>query len=179
MIHSTVPGSRILQPEASNPSAAKQNAAARLVEIRNAFPALSRTHHGQPVAYFDGPGGTQVPAAVLDAIGDYLLHHNANTHWAFPTSLETDAIISRARTTLADFLKAAPNEIAFGANMTTLTFHLARALGRGYERGDEVIVTELDHHANVAPWRFGERAVSRFASRVIPETGQLGGTLRS
>ena len=86
-----------------------------------------------PIAYFDGPGGTQVPTAVVDAMSDYLLHHNANTHWAFPTSVETDAIIFGARSALADFLNAAPNEIAFGANMTTLTFHLARALGRSCE----------------------------------------------
>ena len=84
-----------------------------------------------PVAYFDGPGGTQVPRAVVDAMADYLLHHNANTHWAFPTSQETDAR-SPAREALADFLNAPPVEIAFGANMTTLTFHLARALGRSW-----------------------------------------------
>jgi selenocysteine lyase/cysteine desulfurase len=94
---------------------------------------------------------------VVDAISDYLLNHNANTHWAFPTSAETDAIIAGARTAVGDFLHASPDEIAFGANMTTLTFHLARALGRGYERGDEIIVTELDHHANVAPWRALEK----------------------
>jgi cysteine desulfurase family protein (TIGR01976 family) len=151
------------------------NVLASLAEIRNSFPALRRTHRGQPVAYFDGPGGTQIPVAVVDAIGDYLLHHNANTHWAFPSSVETDAIISSARTALADFLNAAPNEIAFGANMTTLTFHLARALGRRYERGDEIVVTELDHHANVAPWRAleNERGVTVRMAKMIPETGQL------
>jgi cysteine desulfurase family protein (TIGR01976 family) len=83
---------------------------------------------------------------------DYLYHHNANTHWAFPTSAETDAAILSARTALADFLGATPDEIAFGANMTTLTFHLARALARSWGPGDEVVITELDHHANVAPW---------------------------
>jgi len=105
----------------------------------------------------------------------YLLHHNANTHWPFPTSLETDAIISEARSALADFLNASPNEIAFGANMTTLTFHLGRALGRSYGKGDEIVVTELDHHANVAPWRAleKERGVSIRVVRMIPETGQL------
>ena len=121
-------------------------------EIRAHFPALQRAHNGSPVAYFDGPGGTQVPRAVPEAISDYLFNHNANTHWAFPTSRETDAIIAHAREALGDFLGAAPDEIAFGANMTTLTFHLARALGRKFERGDEVVVTELDHHANIAPW---------------------------
>jgi cysteine desulfurase family protein (TIGR01976 family) len=121
--------------------------------IRSRFPALSRTHRGQPVAYFDGPGGTQVPQSVVDAVGDYLLHHNANTHWAYPTSIETDAMLAEARTALADFLNATADEIAFGLNMTTLTFHLARALGREWAAGDEVVVTELDHHGNVAPWQ--------------------------
>ena len=126
-------------------------------EIRSHFPALDRTHLGHPVAYFDGPGGTQVPRGVAQAMADYLFHHNANTHWAYPTSVETDAIIASARESLADFLNASPAEIAFGQNMTSLTFHLARALGRGWRAGDEVVVTELDHHANVAPWRALER----------------------
>ena len=126
-------------------------------EIRSHFPALDRTHLGLPVAYFDGPGGTQVPREVARAMTDYLFHHNANTHWAYPTSIETDAILESARETLADFLNATPQEIAFGQNMTTLTFHLARALGREWKRGDEIIVTELEHHANVAPWRALER----------------------
>jgi cysteine desulfurase family protein (TIGR01976 family) len=126
-------------------------------EIRSHFPALDRTHLGLAVAYFDGPGGTQVPREVARAMTDYLFHHNANTHWAYPTSIETDAIIESARETLADFVNAAPQEIAFGQNMTTLTFHLARALGRGWQAGDEIVVTELDHHANVAPWRALEK----------------------
>ena len=126
-------------------------------EIRSHFPALDRTHLGLPVAYFDGPGGTQVPREVARAMTDYLFHHNANTHWAYPTSIETDAILESARETLADFLNATPQEIAFGQNMTTLTFHLARALGREWKRGDEIIVTELEHHANVAPWRALEK----------------------
>jgi cysteine desulfurase family protein (TIGR01976 family) len=90
-------------------------------------------------------------------MSDYLFHHNANTHWAYPTSVETDAIIESARESLADFLNASTAEIAFGQNMTSLTFHLARALGRGWRAGDEVIITELDHHANVAPWCALER----------------------
>ena len=145
------------------------------VEIRKHFPALLRRHGQLAVAYFDGPGGTQVPRAVIDAISDYLLNHNANTHWEYPTSAETDAIIASSRAALADFLGAAPNEIAFGANMTTLTFHLARALGRGYKEGDEIIVTELDHHANVAPWRAleKERGIVLRVVKMIPETGQL------
>ena len=125
--------------------------------IRAQFPALTRTHNGQPVAYFDGPGGTQVPTVVADAMRDYLFHHNANTHWAYPTSEETDALIADARASMAALLGAGANEVAFGANMTTLTFHLARALGRGWGPGDEVIITELDHHANQAPWRAIEK----------------------
>ncbi|MBI1808533.1 MAG: aminotransferase class V-fold PLP-dependent enzyme, partial [Gemmatimonadetes bacterium] len=120
--------------------------------IRDRFPALARTHAGHPVAYFDGPGGTQVPADVAGAVSDYLLHHNANTHWEYPTSHETDAMIDASRAALADFLNATPQEIAFGNNMTTLTFHLARGLGAAWGPGDEIVITDLDHHANQAPW---------------------------
>jgi cysteine desulfurase family protein (TIGR01976 family) len=94
-----------------------------------------------------------VPREVVDAMADYLCHHNANTHWNYPTSAETDAAIANARAALADFLNASPREIVFGNNMTTLTFHLSRALGRQWGPGDEIVITELDHHANVAPWR--------------------------
>ncbi|HUM01033.1 MAG TPA: cysteine desulfurase-like protein [Thermoanaerobaculia bacterium] len=125
---------------------------ASVTSIRSHFPALERTERGHPVAFFDGPGGTQVPRAVADAVTDYLLRHNANTHWRYPTSEETDARLAEARSAMADFLGGDPSEIAFGANMTTLTFHLARALGRGWAAGDEVVVTELDHLANVDPW---------------------------
>ncbi len=121
--------------------------------IRAQFPALSRHDGPYPVAYFDGPGGTQVPQRVVDAMSDYLLHHNANTHWAYPTSAETDALLMNARETLADFLGATAGEISFGANMTTILFHIARAIGRTLAPGDEIIITELDHHANVAPWQ--------------------------
>ena len=106
---------------------AMPHAALDLHAVRAAFPALARTHGGQPVAYFDGPGGTQVPRSVADAMSDYLLHHNANTHWAYPSSAETDAIIDGAREAVADLLGGAPGEIVFGHNMTTLAFHLARA----------------------------------------------------
>ena len=144
-------------------------------EIRQQFPALTRVHKGYPVAYFDGPGGTQVPRAVVEAMNDYLFHHNANTHWAYPTSEETDAIIDSARSVLADFLNATPEEIVFGANMTTLTFHLARALAREFARGDEIVITELDHHANIAPWRRLERecGVTVRMAKMIPKTGEL------
>jgi cysteine desulfurase family protein (TIGR01976 family) len=125
--------------------------------IRRHFPALERIHAGLPVAYFDGPGGTQVPSEVVDAVSDYLLHHNANTHWLYPTSIETDAALAGARLALADLLNASADEISFGANMTSLTFHVSRALGRAWGAGDEVVVTELDHHANIDPWRALER----------------------
>ena len=144
-------------------------------QIRSAFPALERQYRGQAVAYFDGPGGTQVPRPVVEAMKDYLYHHNANTHWQFPTSAETDALIAESRAALADFLGAAPTEIAFGANMTTLTFHLARALGRRWGPGDTVVVTELDHHANVAPWRAleRERGITVRSVPLVAGTGQL------
>src|SRR5437763_15242102 len=144
-------------------------------DIRRCFPALARTHNGHPVAYFDGPGGTQVARAVVEAMNDYLYHHNANTHWAYPSSEETDAIIDSARNVLADFLNASPAEIVFGANMSTLTFHLARALAREYGPEDEIVVTELDHHANIAPWRTleKERGVKVRMVKMIPEMGEL------
>jgi cysteine desulfurase family protein (TIGR01976 family) len=147
-------------------------------EIRGLFPALERRHRGQPVAYFDGPGGTQVPRAVAEAVRDYLLHHNANTHWHYPTSEETDRILADARASLADLLGASPAEIVFGANMTTLSFHLGRALGRGWGPGDEVVVTELDHHANVAPWRAlaRERGLTIRVVPLVLETGELDWT---
>ncbi|HCT58247.1 MAG TPA: cysteine desulfurase-like protein [Gemmatimonas aurantiaca] len=126
---------------------------ASVSDIRAQFPALQRWEGSQAVAYFDGPGGTQVPLSVVNAMSEYLLRHNANTHWAYPTSVETDAILLRSRAILADFLGATTDQIAFGANMTTLLFHIARAIGRGLREGDEIIVTELDHHANIAPWQ--------------------------
>jgi cysteine desulfurase family protein (TIGR01976 family) len=148
---------------------------ATVAEIRAAFPALQRRHAGRPVAYFDGPGGTQVPASVAGAMQDYLLHHNANTHWRYPTSIETDQAIASARVGFADFLNASPAEIAFGANMTTLTFHLARGLARGWQPGDEILVTELDHHANIAPWTAlgRERGLVIRTVPVLPAEGRL------
>jgi cysteine desulfurase family protein (TIGR01976 family) len=156
-------------------AASPRTACLSVEEIRSDFPALLRQSGGRPVAYFDGPGGTQVPRAVVNAMEDYLYHHNANTHWPYPTSVETDALLVGARQSLADFLGSGPQEIVFGANMTTLTFHLARALGRGWGPGDTVVVTELDHHANVAPWRAleRERGITVVAAAMRPDTGQL------
>jgi len=144
-------------------------------EIRSHFPALERAHNGHEVAYFDGPGGTQVPREVAEAVSDYLYHHNANTHWAYPTSAETDEIIERARAALADFLGASHDEIVFGANATTLAYHVSRTLGRTFHAGDEIVATELDHHANVAPWQAlaRERGVVLRTVRMDTETGAL------
>jgi len=122
-------------------------------QIRPHFPSLTREIAGHPVAYFDGPGGTQVPQGVVDAVGSYLLHANANDGWAYATSRETGTMLDAARTKIAAFLNAAsPGEVIFGANMTSLTFHLARAVGRSLQPGDEIVVTDLDHHANIDPW---------------------------
>ncbi len=151
------------------------NEVAPVEEIRSHFPALERMHNGLPVAYFDGPGGTQVPRTVAEAMTDYLFHHNANTHWAYPTSNETDEIIEQSRQTMADFINASANEIVYGQNMTTLTFHLARSLGREWAAGDEIVVTELDHHANSDTWRSLEKERGVLI-RVMPmdiESGQL------
>jgi cysteine desulfurase family protein (TIGR01976 family) len=144
-------------------------------EIRKLFPATERAHNGYPVAYFDAPGGTQTPKVVVDAVADYLLNHNANTHWEYPTSHETDAILQSARDTFADFFNAANDEIVFGPNTTTMIYHLSRALGRTLGPGDEIVITELEHHANVAPWQAleVERGITLKVAEMDPETGQL------
>lgn len=156
-------------------TASTQSSVASTETIRSCFPALQRIHNDFPVAYFDGPGGTQVPRSVVEAVAGYLYHHNANTHWAYPTSEETDEAIAAAREACADLVNASPREIAFGANMTTLTFHLSRALSAQYAAGDEVVVTELDHHANFAPWvqMARERGMNVKLVKMVPETGQL------
>jgi cysteine desulfurase family protein (TIGR01976 family) len=143
--------------------------------VRRYFPALERRYEGVPVAYFDGPGGTQVPRQVVEAMSDYLYNHNANTHWNYPTSAETDAALDAARVAFADFMNADATEIAFGANMTTLTFHLARGLAARWAKGDEVVVTELDHHGNIAPWTrlAAERGIVVRTVRMLPEEGVL------
>jgi len=144
-------------------------------DIRKQFPALDRLHNGFPVAYFDGAGGTQTPRVVVDAVADYLLNHNANTHWEYPTSHETDAIIEAARGAFADFLNASTNEVVFGPNTTTMIYHLSRALGRTLGPGDEIVITELEHHANVAPWQalVVERGLTLNVAQMDPESGQL------
>lgn len=121
--------------------------------LRDHFPALRRTIDGRTVAYLDGPGGTQVPRECIDAMRTYLETSNANHGGAFTASAETDAMLADVHAAGADFLGAhEPHEIVFGPNMTTLTFAVSRALGRDIGPGDEIVVTRLDHDANVAPW---------------------------
>ena len=125
----------------------------RLAQVRAQFPALARLHNGVPYVYLDGPGGTQVPRPAIGAMADYLTRCNANHEGAFPTSEESDALLAEAHAAAADFLGAeSADEIVFGQNMTTLTFGVSRAIGRTLRPGDEIVVTRLDHDANVAPW---------------------------
>ena len=120
--------------------------------VRAQFPALAQTVNGHPAVFLDGPGGTQVPQRVIDAISGYLRRDNANTGGAYATSRNTDAMIAEARSAMADFLNCAADEIVFGPNMTTLTYAMSRAIGRDLGPGDEILVTRLDHDANVSPW---------------------------
>jgi cysteine desulfurase family protein (TIGR01976 family) len=125
-----------------------------IASLRAEFPALALEQDGRPVAYFDGPGGTQVPQRVIDATSDYYRSANANAGGPFLTSRRSDAIVAEAHAAVADLLGAAsPDEIKFGPNMTTLTFHLGRSLGATFAPGDEIVVTALDHEANVSPWQ--------------------------
>jgi len=129
--------------------------------IRSQFPSLRQTVNGHPATFLDGPGGTQVPQRVIDAISDYLKRHNANTGGAYATSRHTDAIIAGARSAMADFLGCDPHEVVFGANMTSLTFAMSRSIGRELGPGDEILLTHLDHDANISPWRaLEERGVT-------------------
>lgn len=137
-----------------------------VTNIRRQFPALQELYNGRPAIFFDNPGGTQVPQRVIDSMVDYLTRRNANTHGFFETSLRTDAIIEEARQAAADLLGAQPHEIVFGNNMTSLTFHLSRSLAREVRPGDEIIVTRLDHDANVAPWMALAREIGA-ALRVV------------
>jgi len=120
--------------------------------VREQFPALRRTHRGRTVVYLDGPGGSQVAKPAIDAVSRYMTGGGANLHGAFPTSIETEEILRDTRRAAAGFLGAQAEEVAFGANMTTLTFAISRALARTWDSGSEIVVTELDHRANVDPW---------------------------
>ncbi len=121
--------------------------------VRAQFPSLQLKVNGHPAAFLDGPAGTQVPKQVMDAVQNYFLHSNANTCGAFVTSQRNDAMIASARAAMADFFHCEKDEVIFGQNMTTITFALARAIGRELKPGDEIVVTTLDHDANVATWR--------------------------
>jgi cysteine desulfurase family protein (TIGR01976 family) len=124
-----------------------------LTWVRSQFPSLSETVNGHPAVFLDGPGGTQVPQRVIDAISAYLKHSNANTNGAYATSFRTNAVLDEARAAMADLLGCDPDEIIFGPNMTTLTFAMSRAIGRDLGPGNEIVLTQLDHDANVSPWR--------------------------
>jgi cysteine desulfurase family protein (TIGR01976 family) len=124
-----------------------------LTWVRSQFPALAQTVSGHPAVFLDGPGGTQVPQQVIDAIADYLSRNNANTGGAYHTSRKTDRMIAEARSAMGDFLNCDADEIVFGPNMTTLTFAMSRAIGRELAPGDEIVVTLLDHDANFSPWK--------------------------
>ncbi len=124
-----------------------------VADLRVQFPALSRKHGHDLAVFFDGPAGTQVPQSVMEAISNYLTQHNANHHGVFATSKESDQLLDRAHAAAADFVGSDdPGTIAFGANMTTLTFALSRALARTWAPGDEIILTRLEHDANFSPW---------------------------
>ncbi|MFY9646213.1 MAG: cysteine desulfurase-like protein [Terriglobales bacterium] len=124
-----------------------------LAWVRSQFPALAQTVNQHPAVFLDGPGGTQVPQRVIDAIGDYLARNNSNTHGAYQTSHNTDLMIDAARSAMADFLNCDADEVVFGPNMTSLTFAISRSLGRELQPGDEILLTLLDHDANFSPWK--------------------------
>jgi len=137
-----------------------------LTWVRSQFPSLAQTIDGNPAVFFDGPGGTQVPLRVIEAIAGYLQSHNANTNGAYHTSRNTDRLIAGARAAMADFFNCDADEVVFGPNMTTLTFAMSRAIGRELKAGDEILLTHLDHDANISPWQALEERgiVIRFAN---------------
>jgi cysteine desulfurase family protein (TIGR01976 family) len=148
------------------PSLQEQSSRALDIDwVRAQFPSLSESCGGVPAVFLDGPGGTQTPGCVIEAFTKYLECNNANTGGAFRTSRNTDRVIADARAAMADFLACRAEEIVFGPNMTTLTFAMSRALGRELSAGDEIVVTLLDHGANVSPWQALEErgVVVRFA----------------
>ena len=139
--------------QASSSSSSSSQTALDLAWVRSQFPALAQTINKHPAVFLDGPGGTQVPQQVIDAIADYLSRNNANTGGAYHTSRNTDRMIAEVRSAMGDFLNCDADEIVFGPNMTTLTFALSRAIGRELAPGDEIVLTLLDHDANFSPWK--------------------------
>jgi len=147
-----------------------------IAAIRARFPALRREHEGRPVVFLDGPGGTQVPDPVIDAVTGYYRTMNANSGGSFVTSQASDAMANAAHAAVADLLgAAAPDEVKFGYNMTTLTFHVSRAIAATFAAGDEIVVTTLDHEANVSPWRAvaADRGLAVRTVDIHPEDGTL------
>ena len=139
----------------------------QITGCRAQFPSLSRRVNDKPAVFFDGPAGSQVPQSVIDAISDYLTHHNANHGGTFATSHESDAALESAHVAMADFVGTSdPDCIAFGANMTSLTFALSRALAKDWSTGDEIIVTHLDHDANFSPWKLAAQDAGATAREV-------------
>jgi cysteine desulfurase family protein (TIGR01976 family) len=144
-------------PTAQDEITTKLNIAA----VRAQFPSFAERVNGRPAVYLDGPGGTQVPQRVIDAITGYLTHANANTCGAFLTSQRTNETIAAARRAMADFFHCDADEVVFGFNMTSLTYAMSRAFGRELGPGDEIVLTLLDHDANFSPWHaLGERGVT-------------------
>src|SRR5712691_8775080 len=147
---------------------------------RAQFPALAQTINGHPATFLDGPGGTQVPQRVIDAISGYLRRNNANTGGAYATSRNTDAMIAEARSAMADFFNCDPDEVVFGPNMTTLTYAISRSIGRELHPGDEILLTHLDHDANISPWRaLEEHGVTIRLAEINEENWSLSGTPRT
>lgn len=152
------PGLKVCGPGSSNLSRSMRGEGGCLKAVydveacRAQFPSLKQKVNGRPAAFFDGPGGTQAPQRVIDAVVRYYENSNCNTHGAFKTSRETDEVLAGARQAMADFLGCSAGEVSFGNNMTTLNYALSRALGRRMKPGDEVVITDLDHEANRGPW---------------------------
>ena len=141
-----------------------------LTWVRSQFPSLAQTVNGHPAVFLDGPGGTQVPRRVIDAISDYLAANNANSGGAYQTSRNTDRMIAEAREAMGDFLNCDADEIVIGPNMTTLTYAISRSIGRELGPGDEIVLTLLDHDANFRPWKaLAEKGVTIREAKFNPE----------
>jgi selenocysteine lyase/cysteine desulfurase len=142
--------------------------------VRAQFPGLQREVAGRPAVFFDGPAGSQTPRRVAEAVSDYLLHRNANHGGPFATSQESDAMLGEAHRAVADFVGSeSAEEISFGANMTSLTFALGRALAKTWKAGDEVVVSRLDHDANVSPWELAARDAGAIVREPTIRLGKL------
>jgi len=145
-----------------------------VITRRKDFPALKREHNGYPLAYFDGPGGTQIPIQVMEEMNRYYETCNANAHGYFVTTIESDKIIHETREEAATFFNAeGPQTISFGANMTTLTFSLSKAIGKKLDPGDEILITQLDHEANRGPWLSLEEFGITVKEILLKENGTL------